>query len=244
MNKFIEIEVSKLVKADWNYKEEDPKMQKQLVENIRKNGQLENIIVRQLGNGKYEVVNGNHRLDAFKELKFAKVTCCDVGEISEAHAARIAIETNETKFKSDNIKLAQLLENIKSDFDITELQKTMPFSLDEMTNMQSLIKFDWNTSAMSSDSSLSSPDATVTKIPTIEQPPQKQSPQGAAVDPHADNRTIMLKLPVDIAEDWEAQILRLKKLLFPEDLPEHVSNVLIVQAILQLVSETEDSKFH
>ena len=64
------MEVSKLIKADWNYKTDDEKKLKDLQENFKRNGQVENIIVRELSKGKYEVVNGNHRLDALKNLKF------------------------------------------------------------------------------------------------------------------------------------------------------------------------------
>ncbi|GAB1371190.1 hypothetical protein MASR1M45_12520 [Candidatus Kapaibacterium sp.] len=53
-----------LIKASWNYKEEDEFTTNKLVNNMKKNGQIENIHVRKLQTGYYEVVNGNHRLDA------------------------------------------------------------------------------------------------------------------------------------------------------------------------------------
>ena len=67
---FIEVPIDKLVKADWNYKTEDDKKQEKLKENIKRNGQIENILIRELDTGYYEVVNGNHRLSVLKELKF------------------------------------------------------------------------------------------------------------------------------------------------------------------------------
>lgn len=69
---FTDIEVSKLVKAVWNYKEEDEKQTQKLIENFKRNGQVENIQIRELDNGSYEVVNGNHRLDVMNELKMKK----------------------------------------------------------------------------------------------------------------------------------------------------------------------------
>ena len=47
-NRFKELEFSKLVKASWNYKEEEPRLQSKLLENIKRNGQLETIIVESL----------------------------------------------------------------------------------------------------------------------------------------------------------------------------------------------------
>jgi hypothetical protein len=54
-----------LIKADWNYKEEDEFISDKLVNNMKRNGQIENIHVRKLNTGFYEVINGNHRLDAY-----------------------------------------------------------------------------------------------------------------------------------------------------------------------------------
>ncbi len=82
IDRFRELPIELLIEADWNYKEQDLSLSRKLVENIRRNGQLENIIVRQLPTGYFEVVNGNHRLVAFRELNFETVIVYDCGEIS------------------------------------------------------------------------------------------------------------------------------------------------------------------
>lgn len=102
-----------LVLADWNYKKfDDPEMHKKLVANIKKNGQIENIIVRDVGEGKLEVVNGNHRFLAMREAGLKEAICYNLGKISLAKAKRIAVETNETKFKADEDRLAALVNDI------------------------------------------------------------------------------------------------------------------------------------
>ena len=93
-----DIQISKLVKANWNYKEENEKQTDKLLNNFKRNGQIENILIRELDTGFYEVVNGNHRLDVMKILKLKKAHAYNFGKISLAEAQRIAIETNETKF--------------------------------------------------------------------------------------------------------------------------------------------------
>ena len=60
---FIDIEVKQLVKADWNYKQENEIQTENLINNFKRNGQIENIIIRELDSGFFEVVNGNHRED-------------------------------------------------------------------------------------------------------------------------------------------------------------------------------------
>lgn len=140
-----EMSLSKLVMADWNYKQDDPVKAQKLQANIKRNGQLENIMVRKLATGFFEVVNGNHRLTAFQELGIKKVVVYNFGTISDAQARRIAVETNETRFKSDHLKLAGLVkEMVNSDFTMEELAETMPYNMDELKDMQELLVFDWS----------------------------------------------------------------------------------------------------
>ncbi len=137
LDNFKVIPISKLVKADWNYKTDDPVKKEKLKENIKRNGQIENVLVRLLDTGFYEIVNGNHRQDVFVELGFEEVVAFDFGKISLAAAQRIAIETNETKFDSDTDKLAKLLQEIKLEFNEEDLKATMPFDEDEFSEMMS-----------------------------------------------------------------------------------------------------------
>lgn len=134
---FTSIAIEKLVPADWNYKKFDNlDMQKKLVANIKKNGQVENIIVREIEKGFFEVVNGNHRFLAMKELKYTEVMCCNMGKISLNQAKRIAVETNETGFDADESKLAALLNDvILSEEDFHE---TNPFTEDQMKEFNAL----------------------------------------------------------------------------------------------------------
>jgi len=137
------IEIEKLVKADWNYKGEDEGKSIKLQENIKRNGQIENIIVRKLETGFYEVVNGNHRYDAMKEIGFKFAVVHNKGEITLSEAKRIAIETNETKFDTDQLKLAELLGDINAEFSIDEMAVTMPYNPEEIKDMVDVLGFDF-----------------------------------------------------------------------------------------------------
>ena len=62
------INLSKLKPALWNYKEPHYEIEAKLKENIIRNKIIENLVVRELGKGEYEVVDGNNRLSVFTEL--------------------------------------------------------------------------------------------------------------------------------------------------------------------------------
>lgn len=132
MREYKDIKVKTLKKAVWNYKVSDSDLSQKLKENIRQNDQIENLIVRDLGDGTYEVVNGNHRYDALVELGIKEAMCCNLGVISDTKAKKIAIITNETKFPVDASKLAVLIKEISDDVLLEDLVGTMPFSLDEL----------------------------------------------------------------------------------------------------------------
>ena len=143
MNKgFCEIPIDKLVKAGWNYKENNQELAEKLANNIKRNGQIENITVRELDTGFYEVVNGNHRLDVLKELGFETIYSFNLGDISEAQAKRIAVETNETKFSSNTESLSALVKELSIEFGDIDL--TMPFSEEEMNEMLAEVDMEYS----------------------------------------------------------------------------------------------------
>lgn len=137
------IDLPRLIKATWNYKLDDEKKRMKLAANIRRNGQLENIIIRDVGEGQYEVVNGNHRLDVFHDIGSKQVMCYNLGIISEAAAQRIAVETNETRFPSDDTSLATVMANILQEFGADDLLATMPFDQRDLDEFMELTKYEW-----------------------------------------------------------------------------------------------------
>lgn len=141
------IPLAAMIVADWNYKLDDDEKAEKLYKQIKRNGQLENIIVRRLPSGAYEVTNGNHRYKTFIRLEMAEAMCFNLGSVSDSAAKRIAMETNETRFESDQIKMAKVIKDIAfeegAEFTMLELEETMPFDKQELEAMGELLNFDW-----------------------------------------------------------------------------------------------------
>lgn len=137
------VPISSLLKAPWNYKAEDEFIQGKLSENIRRNGQLETLLVRQIDGGKLEVVNGNHRLTSLVELGVPEALVLDLGLISDAEAKRLAIELNETRFPSDMTRLAQILVELKKDYSDSDLLRTLPYGQREWDRISAYVDWDW-----------------------------------------------------------------------------------------------------
>lgn len=124
-----------LVKADWNYKGDDISMSDRLRSNLKRNGQIENIHVRKLESGFYEVVNGNHRLDEMLALGRRTVLAYDHGECGQAEAIRRCIETNEKYFETIPEKLTEVLSQLAEEFDFEDLSSTLPFTNDKLCSL-------------------------------------------------------------------------------------------------------------
>lgn len=143
MVNYIELSIELLNEAKWNYKTDNEQLLQKLTSNLKRNGQIENIIVREIGEDQYEVVNGNHRLKAMKILGLTTVVCYNLGAISEKAAKRVAVETNETRFDTDNTQLSLVIKDILTEYDIQDLEATMPYEHFEIQNLAKLVDFDW-----------------------------------------------------------------------------------------------------
>lgn len=221
-DKYQTVPLDKLIVEGWNYKKEDEKTQKKLESNIKRNGQIENIIVRELEDGTYGIVNGHHRLSALKTLEKKEAMVFNLGKISLNAAKRIAVETNETKFESDNVSLAELLKEIQDDFEIDELAETMPFTDDELQNFSDMLEFDWEDDSANEKEDEEDEESEGGKSSTV------ISAGGEKF------RVVRLELAPDLADFLEEQITRFKKVGGTSERP--------LELILNYVSQAEDDE--
>lgn len=140
---FQQAKIGSLVKADWNYKLENAFLTNQLTSNIQKNGQIESIVVREVKN-KLEIVNGNHRLDAFKACEIKEVQVYNLGKIDLNQAKRIAVELNETRFENDETILGKIINDLVEEFSMKDIAKTLPFVEQEIASLAEQGDFDWD----------------------------------------------------------------------------------------------------
>ena len=134
--------LSSLIIAEWNYKENNELQKEKLKTNITENGFVQNLVIRKLGD-KFEVVDGNHRLEALMELGFKEVQVCDVGIITDKQAYILSINLNETKFENNEWKLASIIKGLSDDMDAEELENILPFELGNIESMISTAEVDW-----------------------------------------------------------------------------------------------------
>jgi len=140
-----EVAVSRLRRAPWNYKEDDAERATALKANIERNGLIVNLIVREIGKtDALEVVDGNHRLEVVRELGYETVMVVNLGRISKQEAERVAVELNETRFPTEELRLAAVMKDIVARFGLDELTETLPFGREKIDAYARLTDFDFD----------------------------------------------------------------------------------------------------
>ena len=141
---WVELPVRLLRKAPWNYKSDNPKLIEKLTNNIKRNGFILNVVVREVDQGFYELVDGNHRLDVLNAAGIKTVKAYNLGPISENSAKRISVELSSTEFTLDYDKYLAVLSDIVSEVDVSDLLSTVPLSSNEIDILKSLSTMDSN----------------------------------------------------------------------------------------------------
>ena len=129
----IKIKLTEVELAPWNYKQDDDVLKVKLMNASEKNGYIDKIAIakREEEPSQYEVVNGNHRVMAFRDKGIKEVQAINLGTLTKTHRMRVGAELNELRFPNDQTKLAELMVEIKADFGMEELVLTMPFGEDD-----------------------------------------------------------------------------------------------------------------
>ena len=142
----VQINTDDLIKADWNYKTDGTDEQiTKLMNSIKEDKSIGVLAVREIDNDKFEVIDGNHRLEAIIRLGWGKIPCENFGSITKAKAIIIARRRNHKWFEDDILSYAELFTNdVLSEYSIEELEKFMPETKKELEDLEKLVDFDWS----------------------------------------------------------------------------------------------------
>lgn len=95
----------------------------------------------------YEIIDGEHRWKAARELGYTELPVWDLGDVSDAVAKQLTIVLNETKGTPDPGMLGALLMDLLETELPADLLEVLPFPEERFTELTKLADFDWNTIA-------------------------------------------------------------------------------------------------
>lgn len=99
-------------KLDFRANDDNLKEYEKVKKSLQIAGQIQPIIVRELEDGNYEIINGYHRWEAMKELGYIEIEVKNLGKIDWDTAVSRALLTEDTKIPIDVIELAELMKKV------------------------------------------------------------------------------------------------------------------------------------
>jgi ParB-like chromosome segregation protein Spo0J len=133
-----ELGVEKLTPNPWNPNRMSEAMRGKLKRYLEREGFVEPLVVRPLGEG-YQILGGFHRWEIARELGYATVPCVVV-ELDDRRAKILTINLNEMKGQSLPTLLANLVHDLSKELVLEDLEKQLPYSLDELKDSLDLLK--------------------------------------------------------------------------------------------------------
>jgi hypothetical protein len=144
--RLVVLPVAWLVKAKWNYKQAAAADKRaRFKASIKHDGTVGVLQVRQIGPKRFEVFNGNHRLDELHDLGWKVARCENFGKITQAEAISIARRHNEEWFPPDLTVLSKSINSgVLPHISLEILSAIFPESPDQLNELIGLSNFDWN----------------------------------------------------------------------------------------------------
>ena len=223
---WIELPLQVLKPAKWNYKTSNAELYKKLERNISKNGLIQNLIVRPINGGFYEVINGNHRLKVLELIESEKAMCFSMGKISLASAKLIALETNETSFSRDDGKMASLLKDITLEINEAEIFSTLSEDLENIHKV------------LNKPKPMSIPASVTTKANVINSKPSNDYEPVPQIKENL--RTIKHVVPVEVKTLYDNSLEKIQRLCNAAGL--QVSNTQLVEVMALVIQDLSDDQ--
>lgn len=147
----VTVRLADVLPNPWNPNKHRPRVFEALKESIRDHGDIDPMLLRGHPDlpGKYQVIDGEHRLDAYRELGFTEVTA-QVVAASEEQAKKLTIILNETRGEADRVELATLLADLQTSYG-DDLRSGLPYSDEELDARLALADVDWGAFAADAD---------------------------------------------------------------------------------------------
>jgi len=139
------VALAQIKPSGWALNGANLELKEKLRAHIKRFGQLADLVVREVKDGFYEIIDGNKRYDVLMEAGFKTANVISFFEMNDDEAIRLAIEINTLRFPLDEIKLAEGIKKLSKVYSIDDMARSMPFSEYEIENYPRLFDFDWDT---------------------------------------------------------------------------------------------------
>lgn len=135
--KAVDLALSQLQEAPWNANRMDEDMGARLRESLRIFGLVENLVVRPVGRGRYEVLSGNQRLRVLREVAVETAPCAVV-HLDDARARLLAQALNNIRGEDDLGLRAELIREVLESVPEAEVLALLPETAESLRALVTL----------------------------------------------------------------------------------------------------------
>ncbi len=139
----ITIPIDNLVPNPWNPNKQTDFMFDHELHSIKKFGFIDPVTARRLKGSSFEIIDGEHRWRAAKQLGFKEISINNLGKVEDADAEQLTLILNELKGTADRDLVAELLQRIKKHVPLEEMIKNLPMAESEMHSLLANAEIDW-----------------------------------------------------------------------------------------------------
>jgi len=138
----IELETGMLEPNTWNVNRMNEAMLKKLTAYLKREGMMEPIIVRPhpTKEGRYEILGGFHRWTICSERLKYKTIPCVITDLDDKRAKILSINLNSMSGQTVPHLLSNLLHDLQQEMVMPDLEATLPFDKNEITDYLSLLQ--------------------------------------------------------------------------------------------------------
>lgn len=135
--RIVELPIEHLKEARWNANEMDPAMAAHLDESLDRYGLVQNLVVRPLGDGNYEVISGNQRFQSLLARGHAAVPCVVV-DLDDTRARLLSQALNRIHGEDDLGLRAELVRNVLANLPQEEVLALLPETAESLNSLAAL----------------------------------------------------------------------------------------------------------
>ncbi len=119
-----------------------PEYREKLLAHIRRTAGYPFLVVRPhpTEQGKYQVLDGHHRVSVLRELGHAEARC-DVWDVDDREAKLLLATLNRLEGQDQPLRRAQLLHELLSEWNVADLGGLLPETEGEILDLHSLLEF-------------------------------------------------------------------------------------------------------
>ena len=137
----IELAIESLNEAPWNPNHMDEITLSRLIESLNRYGLVEPLVVRTKEDYSYEVLSGNHRFKAVKNMEFNSIPCVVVN-LNDAEAMLLAQTLNGIHGEDDQAQKGELFKSILATIPEDKVLSLLPETTESLRSLASFNQID------------------------------------------------------------------------------------------------------